>query len=270
MDKQINDCDRIVLFAKQPRKTSFSSLWTIKHALGTKKVGHTGTLDSFASGLLVVCAGKMTKMAGKITAFDKTYEAVIKFGAETDTLECTGKVTKTAPLPTKAQVENAIKKWTGEILQKPPAFSSIHVNGKRASDIARSGKNVDLPERQVTVFSSEIKDWLVNDENLVEAVLVNFHVSKGTYIRSLARDIGKDAESAAHLIALRRTKVGEFCLENAAGYKFLKAFNIENALKECYSNKVDSLNILNNSMEKELQQEVLEKAIKFLDIDKTI
>lgn len=222
--------DRIVLFAKQAGKTSFSSLFTIKHAFGTKKVGHTGTLDSFAQGLLVVCVGNLTRLAGKITEFDKTYRAVISFGKETDTLECTGKTVRTSPFPEKENVVSAVKYFSGTFMQVPPVFSAIHIDGKRASDQARSGKKIEMPERKVTVFSSEILDYLSDDEGRVKSVLVEFHVSKGTYIRSLARDIAEKAGSAGYLSGLFRTKVGKFRVEDAAGFGSLCDFSIQNVL----------------------------------------
>ena len=215
----------IVLFAKRPGVTSFSSLFSIKRALATKKVGHTGTLDSFASGLLVVCTGSLTRIASYITSFNKTYDAVIEFGVETDTLEYTGKIVKTAPLPTKDDVLSAIKQYTGDILQTPPLFSALHINGERASDIARSGRSAEMPSRPVTVYASEAEEFLLEDDR-VKAVRVRFSVSKGTYIRSLARDIGSCCKSAAHLAGLRRLSVGSFRLEDAAGFSSLAPFTI--------------------------------------------
>lgn len=249
-------CDRIVLFAKQPGKTSFSSLFTIKHAFNTQKVGHTGTLDSFASGLLVVCCGALTRLAGRITEFDKTYEAVLCFGTETDTLEYTGKVVRTAPLPQEEKLIQAVENFTGEIMQKPPLFSAIHVNGKRASDLARSGVDAEIPVRKVNVYSSEILEIQKNSENLVEYARIRFTVSKGTYIRSLARDIGVFCGSASHLTGLLRTKVGAFELKNAAGYSYLPEFNIQNAilisqgqLKDC-DHEQELQKIVRNNSEK--------------------
>ena len=217
----------IVLFAKRPGVTSFSSLFSIKRALGTKKVGHTGTLDSFASGLLVVCTGSLTRIASHITSFNKTYDAVIEFGVETDTLEYTGKIVNTAPLPKKDDVLSAIKQYTGDILQTPPLFSALHINGERASDIARSGRSAEMPSRPVTVFASEAEEFLFEAGDRVKAVRVRFSVSKGTYIRSLARDIGSCCKSAAHLAGLRRLSVGSFRLEDAAGFSSLAPFTIQ-------------------------------------------
>ena len=216
----------IVLFAKKPGITSFSSLFSIKRALGTKKVGHTGTLDSFASGLLVVCTGALTRLASYITSFNKIYDAVIEFGSETDTLEYTGNIIKSAPLPTKNDVLSAIRQYTGDMQQTPPLFSALHINGERASDIARSGRCADMPSRPITVFASEAEEFLFEAGGRVKAVRVRFSVSKGTYIRSLARDIGTHCKSAAHLAGLRRLSVGSFRLEDAAGVSSLKPFTI--------------------------------------------
>ena len=227
--------DGIVLLAKQPGLTSFASLHSVKKALGTTKVGHTGTLDSFAQGLLVVCTGHLTKLAGCITEFNKSYSAVIKFGEETDTLEYTGEVIQTAQLPTLNALNEAIKKYTGNILQAPPAFSAIHVNGKRASDLAREGRTVEIPPRPITVFSANLIETKLTDDGYVEYCRIDFSVSKGTYIRSLARDIAYECGSAAHLTGLYRTKVGSFKIEDAAGYSKLKPFSIEEALKSADS-----------------------------------
>src|SRR5574344_2987671 len=118
----------IVLFAKCPGVTSFSSLFTIKHALDTSKVGHTGTLDSFASGLLVVCTGALTRLASRITEFSKTYDAVIEFGSETDTLEWTGKTVREAPLPPEHDVDSAVRHRKGGAMQSPPHVSPLDID----------------------------------------------------------------------------------------------------------------------------------------------
>ena len=225
------NCDKIVLLAKKTGLTSFTSLNCVKKAFKTTKVGHTGTLDSFAQGLLVVCCGRLTRLAGNITEFDKSYKAIIKFGQETDTLECTGQIIKNAPLPTLQSLENALKKFNGNIMQTPPAFSAIHVDGKRASDLAREGKTAQLKPRPVTIFDAKIIETKLNSENLVEYAQIDFSVSKGTYIRSLARDIAYECGSAAHLVGLYRTKVGNFNIEDAAGFTDLEDFCIENVIK---------------------------------------
>ena len=124
----------IVLLEKKAGKTSFSSLSVVKRALSTSKVGHTGTLDSFASGLLVVLVGKLTHLVPHITNFSKRYSALIEFGTETDTLDPTGTVVKTGGFPAEAQVREELASFVGEQGQIPPAYSALHVDGKRASD----------------------------------------------------------------------------------------------------------------------------------------
>ena len=236
-EKNKNTAGRIILLAKQPGLTSFASLYAVKRAFKTSKVGHTGTLDSFAEGLLVVCTGSLTRLAGRITQFDKTYEAVILFGEETDTLECTGNAIKSSPLPSKSDFEKALSRFTGNLMQSPPAFSALHVDGERSSDLARQGRSVALPPRPVTVYESKILELLEDSSGAVRAARVLFSVSKGTYIRSLARDIAAECKSAAHLAGLRRTTVGDFHLEDAAGFGALKSFTIQSALENAKSLK---------------------------------
>lgn len=244
----------IVLFAKQRGLTSFTSLHQIKRALETKKVGHTGTLDSFADGLLVVMVGGLTRLASHVTAFDKKYEAIIKFGSQTDTLDPYGEIIETTDLPLLEDFKTAVEKHTGSIEQFPPLYSAIHIDGKRASDIARSGKTVEVPSRRVTVFSAEILETELLD-NRVAYAKVSFHVSKGTYIRSLARDIAKMANSSAYLIGLRRTAVGSFQLQDSAGFDLLPEFTI-NYAKE----KVEQENNTEVKPERiDITEEIIEK-----------
>ncbi len=228
----------ILPYAKKSGLTSFSSLGCIKKALHTKKVGHTGTLDSFAEGLLVVLTGSLTRLVPFFTLFDKTYEAVISFGEETDTLDPSGSVIRNAPLPDSADFEKSLSAFCGTIMQSPPAYSAIHVNGKRASELAREGRLESLPERPVTVFKNEILEMRLTPENKLRYARVLFHVSKGTYIRSLARDIALNCNSAAHLIGLKRTKVGCFSLEDAAFFEDLEDFTIDSVVRRMENGSV--------------------------------
>ena len=250
----------IVLLAKKPGLTSFTSLHSVKKALGTTKVGHTGTLDSFAQGLLVVCTGRLTKLAGNITEFDKVYEAVIKFGQETDTLEYTGNVISSAPLPSLETLKKAISKYTGKIMQSPPSFSALHVNGKRASDLAREGKKVELPPRPVTVYKATLLETQVNSENLIQYCRISFTVSKGTYIRCLARDIAKEAGSAGHLLGLYRTRVGNFDIKDAAGYTELSDFSIASSIE---ASKLSIDLQKPHPEDSKLQEEIRQKLLSF-------
>lgn len=215
MKKLNSDVSGIVLLAKQAGKTSFSSLSSVKRALGTTKVGHTGTLDSFAEGLLVVLVGHLTHLVPHITNFSKTYEALIEFGTETDTLDPTGQVVKTGKIPTKEEVASVLGEFWGETEQVPPAFSALHVDGKRASDLAREGKSVELRARKITISSIRLLDF--SDK----WARIEVSCSKGTYIRSLARDIAAKCGTVAHLKELRRTRVGPFELKDAVAEESL-------------------------------------------------
>ncbi|MBQ9495856.1 MAG: hypothetical protein IJR50_09535, partial [Treponema sp.] len=206
----------------------------------------------------VVCCGQLTRLASYITAFDKTYDAVIEFGNETDTLEWTGSVVKTAPLPTKAHVEEAVAAHTGALMQTPPLFSALHIHGERASDIARSGRKVELLSRAIIVYGAEIREFLLEDDDNVRAVRVMFSVSKGTYIRSLARDIGTYCKSAAHLAGLRRISVGDFVLEDAVGAHLLKPFTIASVYEEIAGGRNASMHNIDET-ELHLQHCVCEK-----------
>ncbi|MCR5762276.1 MAG: tRNA pseudouridine(55) synthase TruB [Treponema sp.] len=229
----------IVPFAKQSGITSFSSLWSIKHALNTEKVGHTGTLDSFADGLLVVLSGSLTHLVPHITGFKKTYLAIVCFGTETDTLDPCGIITRKystesgqgIKIPDRGSVESACSKFTGAILQVPPVFSAIHVNGQRASDMVRNGCSVTIEPRQIFIYSNTLLDFkepTAEDGNAY--ALLQIECSKGTYIRALARDMAEWLGSCAHLSALRRTQVGPFVLSEAACASFLPEFTIENGI----------------------------------------
>lgn len=253
---------RIVLLAKRPGGTSFSSLYTVKRAFKTGKVGHTGTLDSFAQGLLVICTGSLTRLAGHITQFSKTYEAVIRFGTETDTLEHTGTAVRTAPLPNLVDFEAAIARFTGPLMQKPPAFSAIHVNGKRSSDLARQGIAAEIPARKITVHRAALLDVATDRENLVCAAHVLFEVSKGTYIRSLARDIAVGCGSAAHLTALSRTKVGAFSVEDAAGFHLLAPLSLRLMQAEEAAPCAENSPPADSEVERALQDEVRAQALQ--------
>ncbi|WP_296325690.1 tRNA pseudouridine(55) synthase TruB [Treponema sp. UBA3813] len=207
--KANNEISGLLLLKKQAGKTSFSSLSSVKRALGTTKVGHTGTLDSFADGLLVVLVGHLTHLVPHITNFDKSYRALIEFGSETDTLDPTGQIIKNGKIPTKEEVLAVLPSFLGEIEQIPPAYSALHVDGKRASDLVREGKSVELKARKITISSIELLDFYEN------FALIEVSCSKGTYIRSLARDIAEKCGTVAHLKELRRTRVGPFSLEVA-------------------------------------------------------
>ncbi len=227
----------IIPFAKSSGPTSFGALWTIKHALNTNKVGHTGTLDSFADGLLVVLSGHLTHLVPHITGFTKVYQAVICFGKETDTLDPSGNIIRldtfeNTSAPSKKQIEDILEKFTGVLLQTPPVYSALHVNGQRASDIVRSGKKIQLEPRQIVVYKNVLLDYKAPSlDDSCSYALLEITCSKGTYIRALARDMAYALGTCAHLVALRRVAVGPFLLKDAACFSLLKPFTIEEAIK---------------------------------------
>jgi tRNA pseudouridine55 synthase len=174
------------------------------------KVGHGGTLDPLASGVLPIALGEATKLAGRMLDSDKTYAFTVRFGEQTDTLDLEGKVIATSEVrPTLAALKSVLPRFTGPIEQVPPAYSALKVDGQRAYDLARAGEEVTLASRSVTVHALEI------EEAGTEHVTLLATVSKGTYIRSLARDIAYACGTVGHVTMLRRTKSGPFTLEQA-------------------------------------------------------
>ena len=199
----------MILADKPAGITSFQTLGAIKRMAGTKKVGHAGTLDKFATGLLLVFTGWTTRLVPWFTGLDKKYIAEIRFGEETDTLDPEGDIIAASGVPSESDLRKAIADLTGTIDQVPPAFSAIHTGGERAHRLARAGKEVNLPSRRVEIYSSELLGFDPPHAT------IRVHCSKGTYIRSLARDIGRNSGSTAHLRELRRTDVGPFSVERA-------------------------------------------------------
>jgi tRNA pseudouridine55 synthase len=198
-----------LLLNKKAGVTSFGSLIPLKKAFGSGKICHTGTLDKFARGLLVVLAGRAVKLSPWFTGCDKKYRALIRFGEETDTLDPEGTVIASAPPPDRAALEAAIPHFLGTIEQVPPLYSAIHVDGRRAHEIARSGKMVEMKKRPVTIHGIT----LLSFEGPCAEIAV--HCSAGTYIRSLARDLALRCASRARLEELTRTGVGCFSLSGA-------------------------------------------------------
>ncbi len=174
---------------------------------GKAKVGHGGTLDPLAEGVLPIALGEATKLAGRMLDASKIYDFTIRFGEETDTLDTEGEVIERSdvqPLP--SEIEAILPQFTGPIEQVPPTYSALKVDGKRAYDLARAGEEVDLKSRSVTIHSLTIAEG----PNARDAVTLTAHVSKGTYIRSLARDIARSLGTVGYVTYLRRTKAGPF------------------------------------------------------------
>ena len=209
--------DALLLVDKPAGLSSHDMVALARRALGTRKVGHGGTLDPFATGLLVLLAGRGTRLLQFVPSDPKVYEATIRFGTETDTDDRTGAMVREAPLPLPDAVRAALPAFTGELRQVPPAFSAKHVAGKRAYDLARRGERPELPAVPVRVDAWEIVE---QGDDVLRARIA---CGTGTYIRSLARDLGRAVGSAAHLEALRRVRVGSFDVADADDVDALRA-----------------------------------------------
>lgn len=206
----------LLLVDKPAGITSHDVVQLARRAYHEKSIGHLGTLDPFATGLLILLLGRFTRLATFIETEPKVYEATIRFGAETDTDDCTGTVIREAAPPSIESIEAAIPALTGVIKQVPPAYSAKSVDGTRAYDAARKGKPLDLPPVEVTVGEWKIREVRDNE------IDVTIECGSGTYIRSLARDLGRSTGSAAHLASLRRTRSGMFSVEEAVLVESLK------------------------------------------------
>lgn len=206
----------IILIDKPANMTSFGVVARIRRVLSQQagkkvKVGHCGTLDPFATGLLILVTGAECKNAGTYTKLDKVYEATIHLGAVSTTGDTEGEITEDLSVEpaSREQVEAALWQFVGEITQTPPMYSAIKINGRRAYDLARKGERVQIPSRQVTVYSLEIIDYSW------PYLTIRTHVSSGTYIRSLAVDIGAALGTGAYCVQLRRTRIADWDVANA-------------------------------------------------------
>jgi tRNA pseudouridine55 synthase len=203
----------VVLLDKPSGRTSFDVINDLKRYAGVKKIGHSGTLDKFASGLLVVCTGKFTKLTRYFLESDKRYTGTIQLGIETDTCDITGDIVSENTFKglSAEQISEAISGFKGQIIQVPPSYSSLKIKGKRASDRVRNGEDVVLEPRNVEIFSFDVT------EADFEKGTIDFNIkcSKGTYIRAIARDLGKELGCGACLASLRRLESGDFNVDNA-------------------------------------------------------
>lgn len=210
---------QILTFDKPLGWTSFQLVgkvrWLLCRAIGRKKlkVGHAGTLDPLATGMMVICTGKATKRIEELQLGRKEYTATLQLGATTPSYDLEHEVDATFPTDhiTEEAVREVLTRFTGEIEQVPPVFSACKVDGKRAYDLARKGKDVELKAKRITIDELELLRF--DPETMQMDIRVR--CSKGTYIRSLARDIGEALDSGAHLTALRRTQVGNYKIDDA-------------------------------------------------------
>jgi len=217
--------DAIICIDKPAGMTSFGVVARVRRVLSQQagkkvKVGHTGTLDPFATGLMILVTGKECKNAGNYSKLDKTYEATITLGKKSTTGDPEGEFTDVSDRePSREEIEAVLEQFRGEIQQRPPIFSAIKINGKRAYHLARNGEEVEIPLRTVNVFSLEIVAYSYPE------LKIRTHVSSGTYIRSLAVDIGDALQTGAYCSQLRRTTIADHSLEAATT---LQALGIDN------------------------------------------
>lgn len=205
--------------------TSHDVVSRVRKVAGMKKVGHTGTLDPFATGVLIVCLGKSTKII-RFLKEDKEYIGEIKLGVRTDTYDVDGNIVESCDISgvTSDKIREEAKKFIGEIEQTPPIYSAIKVNGKKMYELARAGQKVDVKKRSVTIYHLEILD--------IDLPFVTIKVgcSAGTYIRSIANDLGENLGCGGYLNALVRTQVGDFHVENSVDLQELNSDNIKERL----------------------------------------
>lgn len=210
--------DNILLIDKPSGMTSFGVVARVRRKLSQQlgkkaKVGHTGTLDPFATGLMIIVTGKECRNAGIYSKLDKVYEATVRLGQTSSTGDPEGKILRVSDsVPGLDEVKVALRQFTGEIQQTPPIYSAIKINGQRAYKLARNGGTADtieMPIRTVTIFSLELIDYVYPD------IKIRVHVSSGTYIRTLAEDIGKVLGIGAYCSQLRRTKIADFSVDDS-------------------------------------------------------
>ncbi len=206
----------ILLIDKPAGMSSFGVVARVRRVLSTAaghkvKVGHTGTLDPFATGLLILLVGKGTKRSNEFLKLDKWYEATVRLGATSSTGDIEGELRNATKVtvPEFADVESVVKQFTGEIEQRVPAFSAVKINGERAYKLARKGVDVEMPVRKVTIYEIQVLDYTWPE------LKIRCHVSSGTYIRTLGEDIGEALGVGGYLTALRRTQVGDYKIEDA-------------------------------------------------------
>lgn len=223
---------KVLLIDKPLTWSSFQAVNKLKYVLKRKfnlskrfKIGHAGTLDPLATGLLIICTGKFTKKINEIQAQEKEYTGTILLGATTPSYDLETEVDQSFPTEhiTEALLQETLQQFTGEISQKPPVFSAIKKDGKRLYEHARAGEEVEIEARKTTIYEFEL--------TRIDLPEVDFRVkcSKGTYIRSLAHDYGKALQSGGHLTALRRTKIGDYKVEDAVSpNEFENIINGEN------------------------------------------
>ncbi|NMC14731.1 MAG: tRNA pseudouridine(55) synthase TruB [Chloroflexi bacterium] len=218
IDQMKNVVSGVLVVDKPIGLTSHDVVQIIRRGTGIRRAGHTGTLDPRASGVLVVLIGPAVRLSEYVSASDKRYQATIRLGSSTDTYDSEGTITGSHPVEgiTEEQFNEVLQKFVGEIEQVPPPYSAVKVHGKKAYDFAREGEEIDLQPRKIHVYSLDILEWAPPE------AVIDVYCSSGTYVRSLANDLGNQLGCGAHLIGLRRTKSGKFTLRDAVPLRRLQ------------------------------------------------
>jgi tRNA pseudouridine55 synthase len=197
--------------------TSHDVVQIIRKGTNIRRAGHTGTLDPRASGVLVILIGPAVRLSEYVSASDKRYQAIIRLGTTTDTYDADGHITSSAPVNiTEGQFETTLEQFIGEIEQIPPPYSAVKVKGRKAYEMAREGEEVNLQPRKIQVYNLELLEWAPPE------AVIDVYCSSGTYVRSLAHDLGKSLGCGAYLVGLRRTKSGRFTLRDAVPLRKLR------------------------------------------------
>ena len=217
-DSMLNVVSGVLVVDKPIGMTSHDVVQIIRRGTGIRRAGHTGTLDPRASGVLVVLIGPAVRLSEYVSASDKRYQATIRLGSSTDTYDAEGVVTSSGSVEdiTEEQFVDKLQNFVGEIEQVPPPYSAVKVQGRKAYEMAREGEEVELEPRKIQVYSLDLLEW-----DSPEAV-VDVFCSSGTYVRSLANDLGTALGCGAHLVGLRRTKSGRFTLRDAVPLRRLQ------------------------------------------------
>jgi len=246
----INNINGILNLNKPAGCSSHDMVYFIRRLFGTKKVGHTGTLDPMATGVLPILIGNATKLSELLLNHDKTYRAVLKLGVTSDTMDITGNIIKTAGdifLPDFEEVKKSAKSFTGEIEQIPPVYSAIKIKGRKLYEYARDGIEIKPEPRKVNIYSIICE----KTENPSEYIL-NIECSKGTYIRSLCHDIGEKLCCGGVMASLERTRVGEFKISESFSPECLEKYKNEQGTEYLLSLLVSCEDILKNITDKKL------------------
>jgi tRNA pseudouridine55 synthase len=253
--------DGLLLVDKPAGVSSHDVVNAARRAMGERRIGHAGTLDPFATGLLVLLVGRATRLLPHIPDEPKVYEARLAFGTETDTEDLLGKPVREAPRPTRAQIIEALPRFVGALDQVPPAYSAKRVDGQRAYALARAGVEVELSPVRIAVHRWEVLRVEEDADGRVAAFDARITCGGGTYVRSLARDLARAVGSAAHLTALRRVRTGPFDVADAVTL---------DALREGRTRLRPALEALPGFPQQRLSDDELAKIVRGIDVAATV